>query len=136
MNKINIIGNVVRDPELRQTAAGAKYARFTLAVNRSFGNETDFINCTAWEKRAELIEKYVKKGNKLGVSGRLEINKTEKDGTVTYHHAVIVEDFDFLTPKSGGSESSVTEIKKTASETITVADEDLPFNVSSGDLLF
>lgn len=127
MNKINIIGNVVRDPELRQTASGAKYARFTLAVNRSYGEETDFINCTAWEKRAELIEKYVKKGNKLGVSGRLEISKSEKDGAVKYHHAVIVEDFDFLTPKSGGSESNVTEINKTASAPITVADEDLPF---------
>ncbi len=121
MNKINIIGNVVRDPELRQTASGAKYARFTLAVNRSYGDETDFINCTAWEKRAELIEKYVKKGNKLGVSGRLEISKSEKNGTVTYYHAVIVEDFDFLTPKSGGAESSADEINKTA------ADEDLSF---------
>lgn len=127
MNKIQIIGNLTREPELKQTANNVKYARFTLAVNRSFGEETDFINCTAWDKKAELIEKYAKKGSKLGVSGRLEISKSEKDGAVTYHHAVIVEDFDFLTPKSGGSESNVTEIKKTASAPIGVANEDLPF---------
>jgi single-strand DNA-binding protein len=112
MNKIQIIGNLTRDPEMKMTANNVKYARFTLAVNRSFGNETDFINCTAWDKKAELIEKYAKKGNKLGVSGRLEISKTEKDGTVTYHHAVIVEDFDFLTPKPTETAAPAPEVEK------------------------
>lgn len=111
MNKIQIIGNLTREPEMKMTANNVKYARFTLAVNRSFGEETDFINCTAWDKKAELIEKYAKKGNKLGVSGRLEISKTEKDGTVTYHHAVIVEDFDFLTPKPAETTAAAPIVK-------------------------
>lgn len=109
MNKIIIIGNVVRDPELNVTQNGKKLCRFTIAVGRAFDKEkTDFFKCTAWEQKAEIIAKYVRKGNKLGVIGRLEINETEKDGVKTRHHNIIVEEIEFLTPKSEQSETDQT----------------------------
>ena len=129
MNKISLIGNITRDPELSTTTTGKTHCRFTLAVNRPGSEETDFINCKAWEKRAETIAQYVKKGHKLGIVGRLEISKSEKDGTTTYHHAVVVDDFDFLTPKQD-AETNVAAANVAAVKSATklnVANEDLPF---------
>ena len=101
MNKIILIGNLTRDPELTETAQGKKLCKFTIAVDRAFDKEkTDFFSCSAWEQKAEVIAKYVRKGNKLCVVGRLEINETEKDGVKTRHHNIIVEEIEFLTPKS------------------------------------
>lgn len=117
MNKIALIGNLTRDPVFYTTEAGTKYALFTLAVNR-LNDGVDFINCKAWDKRAETIAQYVKKGNKLGVVGRLEINKSEKDGVTTYHHSVVVEDFDFLTPKSENQTDSYQQIQERNNEEV------------------
>ena len=117
MNKIILIGNVVRDPELNVTQNGKKLCRFTIAVGRIFDKEkTDFFRCTAWEQKAELIGKYVHKGNKLGIIGRLEINETEKDGVKTRHHNIIVEEIEFLTPKSEQSETDQTSPEQTETD--------------------
>jgi single-strand DNA-binding protein len=122
MNKIILIGNLTRDPELTETAQGKKLCKFTIAVGRAFDKEkTDFFSCSAWEQKAEVIAKYVRKGNKLCVVGRLEINETEKDGVKTRHHNIIAEEIEFLTPKS--------EIDRTRTEpNLTPSDDDnLPF---------
>ena len=142
MNKIIIIGNVVRDPELNVTQNGKKICKLTIAVGRAFDKEkTDFFRCTAWEQKAELIAKYVKKGNKLGIVGRMEISETEKDGVRTRHHDIMVEEVEFLTPKSESSgtgqtvqddgtsserDSSVAKIKSKV-EPLKINAEDLPF---------
>ena len=125
LNKIILIGNLTRDPELTETAQCKKLCRFTIAVGRTFDKEkTDFFSCTAWEQKAEVIAKYVRKGNKLGVIGRLEINETEKDGVKTRHHNIIVEEIEFLTPKSEQSESVQTRTEPK----LTPADDiNLPF---------
>ena len=127
MNKIILIGNLTRDPELTETAQGKKLCKFNIAVGRTFDKEkTDFFSCTAWEQKAEVIAKYVHKGNKLCVVGRLEINETEKDGVKTRHHNIIVEEVEFLTPKS---ETDQTRTEPTKPEpTLTPADDNnLPF---------
>jgi len=125
MNKIILIGNLTRDPELTETAQGKKLCKFTIAVDRAFDKEkTDFFSCSAWEQKAEVIAKYVRKGNKLCIVGRLEINETEKDGVKTRHHNIIVEEFEFLTPKSEPSESDQT---RTEPNLTPVDDADLPF---------
>ena len=122
MNKIILIGNLTRDPELTETAQGKKLCKFTIAVGRTFDKEkTDFFSCTAWEQKAEVIAKYVRKGNKLCVVGRLEINETEKDGEKTRHHNIIVEEIEFLTPKS---ETDQTRTEPTLTPT---DDNNLPF---------
>lgn len=121
MNKIILIGNLTRDPELTETAQGKKLCRFTIAVGRTFDKEkTDFFSCSAWEQKAEVIAKYVRKGNKLCVIGRLEINETEKDGVKTRHHNIIVEEIEFLTPKSEPSESFQTRTEPN----LTPSDDD------------
>ena len=122
MNKIILIGNLTRDPELTETAQGKKLCRFTIAVGRTFDKEkTDFFSCTAWEQKAEVIAKYVRKGNKLCVIGRLEINETEKDGVKTRHHNIIVEEIEFLTPKSE------TDQNRTEPNLTPADDNNLPF---------
>lgn len=122
LNKIILIGNTTRDPELTETANYKKLCRFTIAVGRTFDKEkTDFFSCTAWEKKADVIAKYVSKGNKLCVIGRLEINETEKDGVITRHHNIIVEEIEFLTPKSE------TDQPRTEPTLTPVDDDNLPF---------
>ncbi len=125
MNKIILIGNLTRDPELTETANYKKLCRFTIAVGRTFDREkTDFFSCTAWEQKAEVISKYVRKGNKLGVIGRLEINETEKDGVKTRHHNIIVEEIEFLTPKS---ETDRTSPAPSIADLTPADDDNLPF---------
>ena len=93
MNNVQLIGRITRDIELKQTQGGKAYCNFSLAVPREFSKEeTDFINCVAWEKKAETIEKYVKKGHKFGVIGRIQID--QKDDK--YYTKVIVEKIYFL----------------------------------------
>lgn len=77
INRAVVCGRLVRDPELRRTANGTPVTSFTLAVNRIFKNadgqqEADFLNCVAWNKTAEIVERYCKKGNLVGVEGRLQ----------------------------------------------------------------
>lgn len=125
MNEIILIGNLTRDPELTETAQGKKLCKFTIAVDRSFDKEkTDFFSCSAWEQKAEVIAKYVRKGNKLCIVGRLEINETEKDGVKTRHHNIIVEEFEFLTPKS---ETDRTSPEPSIADLTPLDDADLPF---------
>ena len=88
MNTVNLIGNVTKDIELR-SSTNTEVAKFSLAVRRDKDN-TDFINCVAFGKTAELLEKYVKKGHKVGVEGRIQTGKYEKDGRTIYTTDVVV----------------------------------------------
>ena len=107
MNKITLIGNLTRDPELTQTPSGVAVCKFTLAVNRpktSDGEQqTDFFNCTAWRGVGENIARYSKKGEKLAVCGSVQI-RTYEDNQGVKRTAVdiIVQDVEFLTPKTAG----------------------------------
>ena len=105
MNKIYLIGNLTRDPELVETPSGVQRCRFSIAVNRNYKNgdgerQTDFFNCTAWRGQAETIARYTKKGNKICVIGSVEIREYE-DNTGARRTAVdvIVQDFELLTPR-------------------------------------
>jgi len=107
MNKAMIIGNLTRDPEMRTTASGISVCRFTVAVTRPFNrDETDFISVVAWRKTAEIISKYVTKGNKIAISGYIQTGSyDDKDGNRRYTTELIAEDFEFLTPKGAGGQS-------------------------------
>ena len=109
MNTICLLGRLVRDPETRYTQSGKAVANFTLAVNRQFDRDkTDFINCAAWGKTAEVIVQYLRKGNQLGVVGELNIDNI--DGK--YYTKVNVRNITFV---GGNKETSVVE------------DEEIPF---------
>jgi single-strand DNA-binding protein len=97
LNRIIIMGRLTRDPELRSTTTGTSVTSFTLAVDRdvadSEGNrKADFIDCVAWNKGAEFVEKHFKKGSMAIVSGRLQIREwTDKDGNKRRTAEVIAE---------------------------------------------
>jgi single-strand DNA-binding protein len=110
LNKVMLIGNVGSDPEIRTTGGGTKMAKVSLATNRTFTDrsgqqqeKTDWHRLTFWERLAELVEQYVKKGDRLYVEGRLEYSTTEDDkGNQRYWTDVIVREMMMLSG-SGGS---------------------------------
>lgn len=100
INSVNLTGRLTRDPDVRYTDGGTSIARFTLAVDRRFkrdGEQTaDFINCVAFWKTAEFIEKYFRQGMKLELTGRIRTGSyTNKDGAKVYTTDVIAEQVGF-----------------------------------------
>ena len=108
MNKVFLIGNLTRDPELTETPSGVPVCRFTIAVNRNYASQdgerqTDFFNITAWRAMGETIARYTKKGNKVSIVGSIQIrNYEDNQGVKRTAVDVIAQDVEFLTPKAGG----------------------------------
>lgn len=100
MNNVQLIGRTTKEIEIRYTNNNKAVARFTLAVNRrSKDDGADFINCMAWEKIAELLEKYVKKGDRIAIRGRIQTGSYEKDGKKVYTTDIVVDELEFLESK-------------------------------------
>lgn len=137
MNKLILIGNLTRDPELSQLPSGVSVCKFGIAVNRTFTNangerEVDFFNITAWRGLGENCAKYLSKGRKVGVVGSVQIrNYEDKDGNKRTAVDVIAEDIEFLSARNedgeSGSPRGVSAPKKQVSELTPVESEDLPF---------
>ena len=105
MNRVELIGRITRDPELRYTSSNIATARFTLAVNRPFQSQngeqgTDFINIVVWRKQAENVKKYVSKGSLVAVEGRIQTGSYEKDGQRIYTTDVVADSVQFLETKA------------------------------------
>lgn len=96
MNLIILVGRTTKEIELRNTSTGRQVTNFTLAVDRRANKTTDFINCVAWGKTAELIARYVTKGKRIGVQGSLQVRKYEKDGQQREAVEVLVDNVEFL----------------------------------------
>ena len=110
-NLVILTGRLTKDPELKYSASGTAYCKFTLAVNRMKKDDpADFIFCSAFGKTAELIAEYVKKGHQLGVQGRLQQDTYEKDGEKISKTGVTVDKIEFL--ESNKTESTTSEPKK------------------------
>lgn len=112
MNKILLMGRLTKDPELRYTQGGTAVASFTLAVNRSFANqngerEADFINCVAWQKAAEFVANYFKKGQQMALEGRLQVRSyDDNNGQRRWVTEVVTEKVEFVGSKGGNGNSS------------------------------
>lgn len=93
MNKCLLIGRIVKDPEVKKTSTGKSVASFSLAVNDRYNRDkTDFINCVAWEKTADYLGNYIKKGNLIAVEGRISTrNYDGSDGKKVYITEVVCE---------------------------------------------
>lgn len=132
MNKVILIGNLTRDPELTETPSGVPVCRFAIAVSRDYadrqGNrETDFFNITTWRGKAETCGKYLKKGNKVAVCGSLQNRSYEdKDGIKRTVTDVIASDVEFLTPKQS-EEENVVSVKRERPQLEEIDDNQLPF---------
>lgn len=110
MNKVILMGRLTRDPEVRysQGASQTAVARFSIAVDRRFKRDgepdADFFNCTAFGKQAEFIERYLHKGTKVVLGGRVQNdNYTNKDGQMVYSVRVMVEEIEFAESKNASS---------------------------------
>ena len=127
MNKVVLIGRMTKDVELKTTTQGKSVASFTLAVNRDYKNadgnyDADFINCVAFGQQAETISKYVRKGDKFGVVGKINTRNYEKNGNKVYVTEVIVEGFEFLESRKDKPTEEVEPVEFEPCE-----DDELPF---------
>ncbi len=111
INRTVLVGRLTKDPELRYTSSNIAFARFTMAVNRTFAGpsgerEADFIQCIVWRKQAENLARFVRKGSLIGVEGRIQTGSyDDKDGSRRYTTDVVCDSVQFLEPK-GDNQSS------------------------------
>lgn len=112
MNKVILMGRLTRDPEVRysQGANATAVAKYTLAVDRRFKKEgeqaADFINCITFGKNAEFVEKYLRQGTKIAVTGRIQTGSyTNKDGVKIYTTDIVVEEHEFCENKTQGQKT-------------------------------
>ena len=137
MNYVSLIGRTTSDITLKQTQSGTIVANFSLAVKRPYKKDvTDFHKIVAWNKQAEILSQYVKKGNEVGISGYLINRSYEKDGQTYYTTEVFVEKVHLLSgaPKQDGQEaqndqapSAPTNDYEAFMQSGAIADSDLPF---------
>ena len=136
MNKVILIGNLTRDPELTETPSGIAVCRFSIAVSRDYANadgprETDFFNITVWRGRAENCGKYLKKGNKVAVIGSLQNRSYEdKDGIKRNVTDIVASEVEFLTQKgmaADGEEMPVVSARRERPQLEAIDDNQLPF---------
>lgn len=135
MNKVIIIGRNTKDIELKQTGSGTSAVEFSIAVKRTYKNangenESDFFNCVAFSKLAETISKYVKKGDQVGIEGRLQTrNYTNREGKKIYVTEIIVENVEFLQTKKQEEQTAptFTDPFENAHFEEVDADDGLPF---------
>ena len=105
MNRATIIGNLTKDPELRTTSSGVSVCTFTVAVNRNFGErkEVDYLPVVTWRGLAENCAKFLGKGRKVGVSGRIQTRSYEgNNGERRYVTEIVADDVEFLAPTGEG----------------------------------
>ena len=120
MNKVFLIGNLTRDPELRDTPSGVAMCRFAIAVQRPYSSQegerqTDFFECTAWRGLGETIARYTKKGKKVAVTGSIQIrNYEDNQGAKRTAVDIIVQDCEFLSPKDSESFDEVDAAPRAA----------------------
>lgn len=141
INKVILMGRLTRDPELRYTSANKPVCSFTIAVDSGYGDskKTDFINCIAWNKAAELLAKYFTKGMMIIVSGRISTRTWEgKDGRKNYVTEVLANEIQFGETKkareaNGGYSSGYSNTpqkpptQETEEDINEIIDNDLPF---------
>lgn len=106
INRVVLVGRLTKDIDLSYTPQGIAKAQFTLAVNRSFANqsgerEADFIQIQAWRKQAENAANFLKKGSLVGIDGRIQSGSYERDGQRIYFTNVVADSIQFLEPKNG-----------------------------------
>jgi len=131
-NKVLLMGNLTRDPELKRTTTDMAVAQIGIAVNRKFkdrdGNmkeETTFVDCEAWGRTAETMAKYLAKGRPVFVEGRLKLDQwQDKDGNNRSKLKIVIENFQFI--DSRGSQSSTPTTAAAAMPT-TPSDDSIPF---------
>ena len=136
MNKVFLIGNLTKDPELSNTNNGIPVCKFTLAVSRRFGNtETDFLPVIVWRGQAENCGKFLRKGSKAAVAGSVQMRSYDaNDGSKRYITEIVADEVQFLSTKAGEGEPLPADVPPTPVSSsskgnvgVEIAEDDLPF---------
>lgn len=134
MNKVILIGRVVADAEARQTTTGTSVSRYRLAVDRPAkqGEEktADFISCICYGKTADFANKYLHKGTKIAIEGRIKTGSYEKDDVKHYTTDIVVDRHEFCESRQGGGSADVGYSAPASADDFTIMDDsngDLPF---------
>lgn len=128
MNKVNLIGRLGHDVDLRYTPDQLAVARFSIAVNRpGKDNGTDWLDCVSFGKQAETISKYCSKGSLIGVSGRVQVDSYEKDGINRRKWEIRLDTFGGCTFCDGRKETEAKPEQGEQVEGFKQADDDIPF---------
>lgn len=129
MNKVELVGRLTKDPESKLTQNQTLCCNFTVAVDRRFKDangerQADFINCVAWRQTAEFVQKYFKKGNRIGLCGSIQTrNYEDESGTKHYITEVLVDEAEFV------ESASKTEQASNGQNSVQNASEPLPFEI-------
>ena len=132
MNKVLLVGRLVRDPETRTTGSGIKYSRFTIAVNRQFSDDqTDFIPVVAWRNQADFMDAYMKKGALMSIEGRFTSStyKNKNDETVTRYEVTADRVQSLESKKSAEARNNGVAKSINSTQTIKFAEETKPEEV-------
>jgi single-strand DNA-binding protein len=145
INSVTLVGRLTKDVELRYTGSGLAVASFTMAVDRNFKNaqgerETDFINCVAWRKTAEILANYAHKGAMVGITGRVQTRSYQNnEGNTVYVTEVVSENVQLIETDKSKQENTSSNQKKYNNpnfnddpfekndDSIDISDDDLPF---------
>lgn len=143
LNKVMLIGNVGNDPEIRATSSGARVAKVSLATNRSWtdrntgqkNEKTEWHRLTFFGRLVDIVEQWVKKGDRLYVEGRVEYSQTEGEGGTKYWTDIVVQEMVMLGSTAGGGDGggqgavseSYGDYGSGGSPSVTEPDDDLPF---------
>lgn len=134
INNVVLVGRLTRDPELRRTQSNISYVRFTLAVNRSFTDQSgerqaDFINCIAWRAQADNLARFMKQGSLIGLQGRIQTGSYESEQGMRYTTDVVADSIQFLESRNqqqdSSNQSSSNDYYDVQKDIVT--DDDLPF---------
>ena len=123
INKAILMGRLTRDPELRHTGSGTPVCSFSVAIDNGYGDNrtTDFINCVAWNKTAEFVEKYFTKGRMIIVVGRIQTRTWEgQDGKKNYATEVVASEVSFGESKRSGDENGYSAPQRQNSDGISL----------------
>ncbi len=135
VNRVTLIGNLGRDPELRSTPGGTSVATFTLATSERWNDKdgnpqerTEWHNIVAWGRQAEVCAQYLKKGSAIYVEGRLQTRSWEdKQGNQRKTTEIVMRSMIMLDGRGGGGEREETRTPEFAADTVKIEDDDLPF---------
>jgi len=126
-NKVFLIGNLTRDPEMRFTTAGIPVTRFTIAVNRRFksadNQEADFIRILTWRKLAEFSGEYLTKGKTVAVEGRLQVDSYEKEGKTRMTAEILADNVQILSKKT----TEASDVVADNSSKEPAGEDEIPF---------
>ena len=135
INRVAISGNLTRDPELRVTAGGMQVLSLGVAVNDRRKNPQtgewedvpNFVDCTMFGTRAEAVSRYLSKGTKVAIEGKLRYSSWERDGQRRSKLEVIVDEIEFMSRRDGQAALAVATAAPVRAEPLDVYDEDIPF---------